>query len=115
MKKLLVLVVCFLPWLLVSSLSAQHRAQPADPAATPQAASTPALPYTPSLDVTAMDRAVDPCADFYQSSCGGWQKKNPIPPDQTSWGVYGKLYQDNLNFLRGILEQAAAVKGQRDV
>jgi endothelin-converting enzyme/putative endopeptidase len=61
-----------------------------------------------------MDRSVDPCANFYQYSCGGWQKKNPIPPDQVSWSVYGKLYQDNLNFLRGILEQAAGEKGERD-
>ncbi|HEU4415039.1 MAG TPA: M13 family metallopeptidase, partial [Candidatus Angelobacter sp.] len=38
-----------------------------------------------------------------------------IPRDQVSWGVYSKLYQDNLIFLRGILEQAAAAKGQRDV
>src|SRR4029077_16620161 len=75
----------------------------------------PTLPYSPSLDVSSMDKTVDPCVDFYQYSCGGWQKKNPIPPDQVSWGVYGKLYQDNLNFLRGILEQAAATKGQRDV
>lgn len=73
----------------------------------------PTLPYSPSLDVSSMDKSVDPCVDFYQYSCGGWQAKNPIPPDQTSWGVYGKLYQDNLNFLRGILEQAAT-KGQRD-
>jgi len=81
-----------------------------------QAASAPAepmLPYSPSLDLTSMDKSADPCADFYQYSCGGWQKKNPIPADQTSWGVYGKLYQDNLGFLRGILEEAAKAK-QRD-
>src|SRR5215467_5194991 len=73
-----------------------------------------ALPYTPSLDLSAMDKSADPCVDFYQYTCGGWQKKNPIPNDQVSWSVYGKLYQDNLIFLRGILEQAAAEKGQRD-
>jgi len=72
------------------------------------------LPYSPSLDVTSMDRSIDPCVDFYHYSCGGWQKKNPIPPDQTSWSVYGKLYQDNLNFLRGMLEQAAQPNSQRD-
>ncbi len=69
--------------------------------------SAPALPYSPSLDVSSMDKSVDPCVDLYTYSCGGWQKKNPIPPDQTSWSVYGKLYQDNLTFLRGMLEQAA--------
>ena len=70
----------------------------------------PMLPYTPSLDVTAMDRSADPCVDFYTYSCGGWQKKNPIPPDQVSWSVYGKLYEDNLVYLRGILEQASVAK-----
>src|SRR5689334_22164322 len=94
-----------LPFVLLAlvSFSAAQSAPPA-----------PTLPYSPSLDVSSMDKTVDPCVDFYQYSCGGWQQKNPIPPDQTSWGVYGKLYQDNLNFLRGILEQAAATKGQRD-
>ena len=69
--------------------------------------SGPALPYSPSLDLSSMDKSVDPCVDLYHYSCGGWQKKNPIPPDQTSWSVYAKLYQDNLTFLRGILEQAS--------
>ncbi len=75
--------------------------------------SGPELPYSPSLDVTSMDKSVDPCVDFYHYSCGGWQKRNPIPADQASWSVYAKLYQDNLNFLRGMLEQAGHVGPNR--
>ena len=94
----------------VSSLCAQT----AQSSVSATAAGTEAaLPYSPSLDVTSMDRSLDPCENFYEYSCGGWQKKNPIPPDQTSWSVYGKLYQDNLKFLRGILEDASRAK-QRD-
>jgi len=79
-----------------------------------QNSSTATLPYSPSLDVTSMDKSIDPCADFYTYSCGGWQAKNPIPAGENSWSVYAKLYQDNLAFLRGILEEAAARKAGRN-
>ena len=65
------------------------------------------LPYTPSLDVKSMDLTANPCEDFYQYTCGGWMKNNPIPPDQASWSVYGKLAEENGEFLWGILEDAA--------
>jgi endothelin-converting enzyme/putative endopeptidase len=75
----------------------------------PKAAAAPekpltALPYTPSLNVPSMDKSADPCVDFYQYSCGGWMKSNPIPADQSSWSVYGKLHDDNQRFLWGILD-----------
>jgi endothelin-converting enzyme/putative endopeptidase len=66
-----------------------------------------AMPYSPSLDLSSMDKSVDPCKDFYSYVCGGWEKNNPIPADQSSWSVYAKLANDNQQFLWGILEQDA--------
>jgi endothelin-converting enzyme/putative endopeptidase len=68
----------------------------------------------PALDVTSMDRSVDPCADFFAYSCGGWIKRNPIPPDQSSWDTYSKMQDENLGRLRGILETAAAPDPKRN-
>ena len=68
----------------------------------------------PVLDVSAMDRSVDPCVDFYAYSCGSWVTKNPIPPDQSSWSTYGKLEDDNRAQLRGILEEAAKTTAPRN-
>ena len=61
----------------------------------------------PSFDASALDKSVDPCVDFYQYSCGGWLKSNPIPPDQASWGRFNELAERNRMELRGILENAA--------
>src|SRR4051812_31145058 len=99
-------LLCFLSVLLLFGTFAftQDNKKPAEPT----------MPYTPSLDPQAMDKSADPCVDFYRYSCGGWQTRNPIPADQISWSVYGKLYQDNLNFLRGILEETAQSGGERE-
>ena len=78
----------------------------------------PALAQRPSsepvLDVSSMDKTVDPCVDFYNYSCGGWIRKNPIPPDQASWGAYSKLQDETLAQLRAILEEAAKPGVARD-
>ena len=61
-----------------------------------------------------MDRSVDPCVDFYAYSCNGWRARNPIPPDKSRWSVYGKLYNENQQFLWGLLEEAARDTGTAD-
>ncbi len=71
------------------------------------------LPYTRGLEPAFMDRAVDPCVDFYAYSCGGWQKANPIPSDQASWSVYGKQGNEIRRHLWGILLEAAKPGPQR--
>jgi putative endopeptidase len=71
------------------------------------------FPYTPGLDLTSLDKTADPCVDFYQYSCGGWMKNNPIPSDQPRWSVYGKLSQANQQFLWGILDQLSKQTADR--
>ena len=65
-------------------------------------------PPKSGLDVSAIDKAVDPCQNFYMYACGAWKKDNPIPSDESSWGRFSVLNENNEKILRGILEDSAA-------
>jgi putative endopeptidase len=95
---------------MVCAVAAQQPAAPVQTASGTTLVVKPlmAMPYSPTLDVTSMDKAVDPCVDFYKYSCGGWQQLNPIPADQPRWDVYAKLATENQQFLWGILQEDAA-------
>jgi putative endopeptidase len=98
-----------LPLLILSLLSLHTICRGDAPAEAPLTA----FPYTPGLDVQAMDMSADACVDFYQYSCGGWIRNNPIPDDQAGWSVYGKLQEDNERFLWGILQSLSGSSGRR--
>ena len=58
------------------------------------------------LDVSAIDKTVDPCQDFYEYACGSWMKNNPVPADQSSWGTFDQLFERNQKELRAMLEES---------
>ena len=109
------LIALFLSNFYRSDIAASQTASADAPPAAPAPSEHPLerLPYTPSLDVSSMDRSASACVDFYQYACGGWMAHNPIPSDQASWSVYGKLYQDNQQFLWGILDSLGGTTAHR--
>jgi putative endopeptidase len=66
-----------------------------------------------SFDAKALDRTADPCTDFYQFACGDWNKNNPIPADQATWGRFSELNERNRGTLRTLLDKVSAPNAKR--
>ena len=66
------------------------------------------------VEVDALDRKTDPCADFYQFACGGWVARNPLPPDRRSYGRFAEVQERNFTILRRILEAPASSDDKDD-
>jgi putative endopeptidase len=60
------------------------------------------------FDLQNLDKSVSPAQDFYQFAIGGWIKNHPIPDDQTRWGAFTVLQEENNKVLRKIVDEAAA-------
>lgn len=63
------------------------------------------------FDKAGVDTTVRPQDDFFQYANGLWMKNTAIPKDQSGWGSYYTLYDENRKQIRAMLEQAAAAGG----
>jgi len=57
--------------------------------------------------VANIDSTVNPADDFFDYANGGWIKKNPIPAEESGWGIGNLVVNENLKRLKEINEQAA--------
>lgn len=58
------------------------------------------------LDKAGIDTTVNPGDNFFEYANGKWMKATVIPDDQSGWGSFYTLYQENVKNLKGILEDA---------
>lgn len=69
-----------------------------------------AAPPPPDILATDLDTSTSPAADFFQYANGGWIRRTPIPPEESSWGIDHMVQEDIYARLRKISEAAAAEK-----
>jgi putative endopeptidase len=65
------------------------------------------------LDISQVDRKLDPCVDFYKYTCNQWIAKNPIPPDQASWWLGTRLMLWDQMVVRDILDKSSSDNPKR--
>ncbi|KAE8894396.1 Endothelin-converting enzyme 1 [Phytophthora fragariae] len=60
-----------------------------------------------------IDRAVDPCGDFYAFSCGAWQQQAEIPDDRASVFLsFSTVHDENEKVLKELMQQGWPLVGE---
>ncbi|MCI0597892.1 M13 family metallopeptidase [Candidatus Parcubacteria bacterium] len=62
------------------------------------------------FDVRDMDTSVRPQDDLFHYTNGGWQKRNPIPKNESRWGTFTILRYETDKKVRNIIEELLTLK-----
>ncbi len=93
-----------LPLVVASAILAACHASDGDVSNVP----TPGSASSSGLVLADLDLSADPARNFYRYANGGWLDRNPVPADESQWGVFNEVEQRNLAVLKQLLEEAAA-------
>lgn len=56
--------------------------------------------------LSAMNRSMDPCQNFFEYACGTWNQRHVIPEDRSSVSTFEVLADQQQMILKGLLEEA---------
>lgn len=60
-----------------------------------------------AIDLANFNTGVHPGDDFFEYVNGTWMKNNPIPDEESRWGAFNILYEENQERLHKMFEEAA--------
>jgi putative endopeptidase len=98
-----------IPKILLAVLSATTIAS-----CNPKESDTTTVPKKTSFfDFAGMDSTTKPGDNFFEYANGKWMKNTKIPDDQSGWGSFYTLYEDNLHNMKSILDDAAKANASK--